>query len=106
MIDAGTVLNKLNELIDDANQTKEYGLQVLTADGSVREMQCRKNVSSPRAALVSGSTSSRGKFNYKLKSKGIVLVQDLTANAPRSIKAACILQFKDFNSTQWIDVRH
>ncbi len=107
MIDAGTVLNKLNILIDDeTNQTKEFGLQVLTSDGSVREMLCRKNVSSPRAALVKGKTAPRGKFNYNLKMNGIVLVQDVIANSPRSIKAACILQFKDFGSSQWVDVRH
>lgn len=106
MIDIGAVLNKLNILIDDeSNQTKQFEFQVLTSDG-VREMLCRKNVSSPKAGLVNGAIAPKGKFNYKLKMKGVILVQDLVANAPRSIKAACILQFKDFGSNQWVDVRH
>lgn len=106
MIDIGTVLNKFNDTVDErTSETKAFGIKVLTATGEVREMVCRKNVKSPKARLES-EPEERGKMNYNLKKNGVMLVQDLEAMAPRSVKVACILQFKDFLSNHWEDVRH
>lgn len=100
-------MNKLSDTVDElSNETKKFGLKALTADGSVREMVCRKNVKSPRMALKKGGLDGRGGVNFNLKMNGLILVFDEEAKAPRSIKAACILQFRDFKKTTWEDVKH
>lgn len=106
MIDIGTVLNKLSDTVDEfSNETKEFGLKVLVADGDVREMLCRKNAKL-KSSSKQGGTHVKGKLNYNLQMKGALLLYDVEVKEFRSIKAACILQFKDFKSNDWLDVRH
>lgn len=107
MIDIGTVLNKISDTVDErSNETKVFGLKFLTAEGLIREMQCRKSVKMPKAGLKEEGATRKGKMNYNLKVNGVLLLQDLEAQAPRSVKASCILQFKDFKTQHWEDVRH
>jgi hypothetical protein len=106
VIDIGTVLNKLNDTVDEHDSTvKEYGIRVMTADGRLRTMRCRKNVKSPKQQLRS-ALDPRGKVMFNLKRNGTLLVQDLDLDEPRSPKVAFIYHFRDFNETTWSRVRH
>lgn len=106
VIDIGTALLKMNDTVDEHDSTvKEFGIRVMTADGRVRAMRCRKNVKSPKQQL-RAPLDPRGKVMFNLKRNGTLLVQDLDIDKPRSPKVAFIFQFRDFNETAWYRVRH
>lgn len=105
-IDIATTLRKLNDTYDaKTNEVKEYALRVLVADGQVRTLLCRKNVRSPKRGL-KGELQARGKIKYNINYNGLIMLWDEEVQAPRNIKAACIFQFQDFKSKQWLDVVH
>lgn len=106
VIDIGTVLSKFDDTVDELTQTvKEYSIRCITADGRLRTMRARKNVKSPKQQL-SGPLEEKGKTMYNLKRNGVMLLQDLDINQPRTIKVAAICGFKDFNSEEWLRVKH
>lgn len=105
MIDIGTVLNKLNDTVDEGTQAvKNYGLRFLKQNGETREVRCRKNVKSPRQGMK--GKDPRGKELYNLKRNGLMLIQDIDIDEPRSIKVSMIYGFRDYQSSKWLNVFH
>jgi hypothetical protein len=106
MIDIGTVLIKFDDTYDEASlQVKDYWLRFITLDGRIRTMHARKNVKSPKQKLRS-PLRARGKGLFHLQRHGTMLVHDLVAGEPRTIKVAQIFAFRDHRSTTWLNVRH
>jgi len=106
MIDIGTVLMKFDDTYDEGDlQVKNYGIKFITLDGRVRTMRARKNVKSPKQQLRTPQRA-RGKGLFNLQRHGTMLVQDLDAGEPRTIKVAQIFAFRDHQSTTWLNVRH
>lgn len=106
MIDIGTVLRHFDDTVDEHDLTvKEYGIRFITSDGRLRTMQGRKNVKAPKQGL-KRELSERGRTMFNLKRNGTMLIHDSEINEPRAVKVAGITQFKNFNSTQWINVFH
>lgn len=96
-IDIATVLNKLNDTVDERTTTaKSYGLRFLNKDGITRELICRKNV---RAGV-------RGKYQFSLKDRGLVQVTAEGESHPRLIKPTMIYGFRDYKSQVWQNVFH
>jgi hypothetical protein len=96
-IDIATVLNKLNDTIDEKKAvSKSYGLRFIKATGECRELICRKNV---RAGV-------RGKYQFSLKDRGLVQVTADNETHPRLIKPTMIYGFKDYQSDVWLNVFH
>lgn len=105
-IDIGTVLSKFDDTFDEiSHKVKEYTIRFLTADGRLRTMRARKNVKHPKAQLQM-PLEERGRVMYNLKRNGVILLEDLERNEPRSVKVAMICFFKDFNSDIWNIVKH
>jgi hypothetical protein len=93
VIDIGTVLNKLDDTVDEQlNTVKQYGLQFITADGRLRTMLCRKNVKSPKQQLAK-PLQKRGRVLWNLQRHGTMFVQDLDLNQARAVKVATICGF-------------
>ena len=106
VIDIGTVLAKFDDTFDEiSHQVKEYCIRFITADGRLRTMRARKNVKHPKAQLEM-PLEERGKVMYNLKRNGVMLLEDLDINEPRSVKVAAICFFKDFKGEQWQCVKH
>lgn len=104
-VDIGTVLRKFDDTVDlVTSEVKEYGIRFITRDGRLRTMRARKNVKAPKQQLAK-PLDPKGKVMYNLKRAGVILLQDLKINEPRSVKVACITQFRDYKSNQWHRVR-
>lgn len=105
VIDIGTVLAKFDDTIDEVSHAvKEFGIRFITSEGRVRTMRARKNVKSP--SLKIQTPEERGKLMYNLKRNGVMLLEDLDINEPRSVKVAMIFGFRDFSSSTWLRVKH
>lgn len=99
------VLDKLNDTVDINNSTvKTFGLRFINAEGETREIVCRKHTKDA-TKKVSGK-DERGKDYYNLQRNGVMLLQDMDANHPRSIKTAMIYGFRDYQSDVWYNVFH
>lgn len=106
VIDIGTVLNHFDDTVDELNQAvKDYGIRFITHEGRLRTMQCRKNVKAPQQQL-RGPLPAKSRSMFNLKKHGTMLVHDLDIDKPRTVKVATIVQFKNFQSTEWNRVRH
>lgn len=106
-IDIGTVLNKFDDTADEFDfAVKDYGIRFITADGRVRTMRARKGVQEPKRQLTEKGNAPRGKFRYNLQRTGTMLVHDLKADEPRTIKPSMFFSFADFKSTEFIKIRH
>jgi hypothetical protein len=96
-IDIATVLNKLNDTIDERTTTsKAYGLRFINREGEKRELICRKNV----------RIGVRGRYQFSLKDRGLVQVTAEGENHPRLIKPTMIYGFQDHQSQVWQNVFH
>lgn len=106
VIDIGTVLNKFDDTVDEAEATvKEYGIRFITADGRLRTMRARKNVKAPKQEL-RAPLQTRGKGSFNLQRHGTMMVEDLDLKEPRTVKVATICGFRDFQHSTWSKVRH
>lgn len=100
-----TVLNKLNDTVDTNDLTvKTFGLRFINRKGEKREVQCRKHTKDA-TKKVEGQ-DQRGKDYFSLQRNGVILVDDVDAGHPRTLKVAMIYGFKDFHDTQWFNVFH
>jgi hypothetical protein len=99
------VLVKLNDTVDNQTTTvKTYGLRFITKEGEQREITCRKSTKMPKVEV--SDQDKRGQQYYNLKRNGILLLEDINAGHPRSIKAAMIYGFRDYQSPIWLNVFH
>lgn len=106
VIDIGSALNHFDDMVDEHNQgVKEYGIRFITADGRLRTMRCRKNVSAPKQQLRK-PLEPKGKSLFHLKRHGTMLVHDLDIEQARTVKVSTICHFKNFESNEWNRVRH
>lgn len=104
-IDIGSVLQKIDQYLDDFDQVKTFGIRYLKAPGIEGEMtDCRKNVKDPKRART-GKVDKRAKSQFSLKERGIIRMHN-EEKGYRDITVACIYQFKDHKSSRWIAVRH
>lgn len=104
-IDIGTVLNKIDNTVDDETmEVRRFGIRYLTENGKGEMLDCRKNVKDPFKNQ-KGKTPEKGKFKYSLKQKGTILLTS-EEKAYRSVLVSTIYEFKDFKSSRWIRVRH
>lgn len=104
-IDIGTVLNKFNDTVDERTQVvNHYGIRFLNAQGEKREIFCRKNIKSPKQEIQ--GSQDRGREMYNLKRNGVMLVKAQGEDHPRTIKTSMIFQFRDRNSSTWLNVFH
>ncbi len=104
-IDIGTVLNKIDNTVDDESmEVRRFGIRYLTEKGMGEMLDCRKNVKDPFKNQ-KGKTPEKGKFKYSLKQKGTILLTS-EDKAYRSVLVSAIYEFKDFKSPRWIRVRH
>jgi hypothetical protein len=109
MIDIGSVLLKFDDTYNEETmQVKNYGIKFVTSEGRIRTMQCRKNVRSPRQPRSPNliATRSRRKGMFNLQRHGTMLVHDMNIGEPRTVKVSQIFAFRDFNATDWHNVRH
>jgi len=105
-IDIGSVLRKFDDTYDEVDMNvKEYGIRLITTDGRLRTMRCRKNVIAPKMQLRK-PIDAKGKTMFNLKRNGTMLVHDLDIDEPRSVKVFAISHFKDFKQTEWATVKH
>jgi len=106
-IDIGTVLNKFDDLVDEAqNKTRTYGIRFFTADGRIREISnARKNVKIPGRSRT-GSNNLRSRSMFNLKFNGVMLLFDEDSQNYRSVKVAQMFQFRDPKSKIWLDIFH
>lgn len=96
-IDIGTVLNKLNDTINENTMApKVYGLRFINKHGETRELMCRKNV----------RTGHKGTYQFSLKNNGLLQIQAEGEDHPRLIKPTMIYGFKDDLSKVWFNVFH
>jgi hypothetical protein len=103
-IDIGTVLAKFDDQVNEINfAVNTYQVRFITADGRLRTLHGRKNVKSPHQQLAT-PLEARGKVNYNLKRAGIMLLHDLEAQAPRTVKPATFCHF--LHSGTWLKIRH
>jgi hypothetical protein len=99
------VLKKLNDTVDVSNSAvKSYGLRYLDAQGSVNEYHCRKFTKHPKTKPT--QTDKRGSDFYNLQRNGVILIEDLNAEHPRTLKVATIFGFRDYQSNNWLTVFH
>lgn len=104
-IDIGTLLNKIDNTVDDESmEVRRFGIRYLTEKGTGEMLDCRKNVKDPFKNQ-KGKTPEKGKFKYNLKQKGTILLTS-EEKAYRSVLVSAIYEFKDFKSSRWIRVRH
>jgi hypothetical protein len=102
VIDIGSVLNRFNDTVDlRTTEVKTYGIRFLRDNGTIRTMQCRKNVKTPGRGR---GPKPVGTGLTHLKRTGTLLVGE--GEQIRSVKPASIFQFKDHNSSEWIRVFH
>lgn len=98
------VLLKLNDTVDrETSSVKTYGLRFLSAEGK-REIHCRKYTKMPKAAL--NDQDRRGRQFYNLQQSGALLLEDIEAGHPKSVKASMIYGFRDYQSSNWLNVFH
>ena len=107
-IDIGTVLNKLNDTVDQQTQdVKVFGLRFLVklkpGQGVTREMIVRKNVKAPKQKH---SVQERGKGTYSLQKNGILRAYSEERGHPIDIKTAMIYGFRDYKESYWLNVFH
>lgn len=99
-----SVLMKLNDTVDrETSAVKTFGIRFLSADGQ-REMHCRKFTKMPKATLT--DHDRRGRQYYNLQESGTLLLEDVEAGHPKSVKAAMIYGFRDYQSSKWLNVFH
>jgi hypothetical protein len=99
------VLVKLNDTVDNATLTvKAYGIRFITAEGEKREILCRKKTKDAKTEIQ--GLDPKGKQYYHLQANGVLLLDDLIAGHPKSIKAAMIYGFQDYQSPKWLNVFH
>jgi len=104
VIDIGTVLAKFDDTFNEIDfSVNRYRLRFITSDGRLRTITARKNVKSPQQGLAS-PLQPRGKINYNLKRAGHMLLHDLQADAPRTVKPATFCHFEILGN--WIPIRH
>ena len=107
-IDIGTVLNKIDNTVDDDSlEVKTFGLRFLTDKGISELIDCRKNVRDPFKGKQTAKHQlpAKGKFKYNLKRKGTILLTSHLKDY-RSVLVSAIYEFKDFKSNRWLRVKH
>lgn len=104
-IDIGTVLNKINDTIDEATQdVKVFGLRFITVKGETREWIVRKNVKAPHQQPK--SRDPKGKEQFHLQRHGVMMVNIDGTDKIRTIKPAMIYGFRDYKESYWLNVFH
>lgn len=104
-IDIGTVLNKLNDTVDEKTQdVKVFGIRFINSKGDTREMIVRKNVKNPQQKQL--VRAPRGKEQFHLQRNGVMLVNAEGEDHPRTIKTAMIYGFRDYKESYWLNVFH
>ena len=99
------VLVKVNDTVDVENSiVKTYGVRFINAEGEKREINCRKYTKSPKQNM--DGKDERGKDFYNLKRNGIIMLWDVDAGHPRSVKTAMLYGFCDFQSSIWLKIFH
>lgn len=105
-IDIGSVLNRFDDTVDEkTGAVKTYGIRFLKADGSTRQIICRKNVKTP-ALKPTGPLPEKGKTMHNLKRKGTIMIHDVENDVIRTPKVCMIYAFKDYKSNTWLNVFH
>lgn len=107
-IDIGTILNKLDDTVDvNTGAVKTFGfrfLKVKDENGKIlgEIVNARKGVKNPKAKH-SAPKEPKGKFRFNLKSTGNIMLFDEEKQRYRTIKVACIYQFRNHGETKWLD---
>jgi hypothetical protein len=106
-IDIGSVLKSFDLVIDEkTNQVRTLGIRYVTASGKVGEIfDARKNVKNPKAQIT-GESSPRSKQKYHLKEHGAMKLFNENTEEYRDIKVAHMIEFRPFNSKNWIPIFH
>ncbi len=100
------VLKNFDDTIDERSlQVKEFCLKLITSDGRLRTMRAHKLVKAPKQQL-SQPLNSRGGISYNLKRNGVMMLQDLDKQEPRSTKPSMFFAFKEFQSSTWQNIFH
>jgi len=103
-IDIKTVMRLLNSAVSDDGTLKTYGIRYVTMDGRIKEIyDASKNIKRPHFG---DNPDPKGRGQYNLKYKGIVRLFDENSEEFRNAKLAHIIQFRNHNSTKWIDIFH
>lgn len=108
LLDIGTVLNKFNDITDERDHAvKEYGIRFITREGKVRYMRSRKGVREiTLQQQLQKPLQVRGKITYNLQRAGNMQIHDLDLDKPRTVKPSMIFAFRDFQHTEFSNVRH
>lgn len=100
------VLKNFDDTLDERSmEVKEFGVKLITSDGRLRTMRAHKLVKAPKQQL-SQPLSVRGGISYNLKRNGVMMLEDLDRQEPRSTKPSMFFAFKDFQSSTWQNVFH
>lgn len=105
MIDIGTVLNKLDDYVDEGrSDVKVFGIRFLSEKG-FREMSCRKNFKSFRRERPK-IRGERTKQNYNLQKNGVMRLFDVEKQEHRSVRPDTMFMFRDHKSKDWQKIWH
>lgn len=104
-IDIATVLKKLNDTYDEQTlEEKYFGVAFIDRNGLKHQVDCRKNVKSPK--LKPERVDYRGRAEINLKRNGIIMLRDVSRDHPITPKVCMIYAFRDHNSPKWLRVYH
>jgi len=99
------VLAKLSDTTaPDSSAVKDFELRFLTKEDGARELRVRKYTRGPRRMAT--ESNSRGKAAHNLQKNGLIMVHDLSNGRVIELKAAMIYGFRDYQSTNWLNVFH
>lgn len=103
-IDIKTVMRLLNGAVSDDGTLKTYGIRFMTKEGRIKEIHdASKNIKRPQFG---SSPDPKGRGQYNLKYHGLVRLFDENAEEYRNAKLAHIIQFRNYNTTHWVDIFH
>ncbi len=101
------MLNHFDNLVDEGTTAvRTYGLRYITRAGNVKEIfDARKKVKGAGMGRTA-QAEERGKFRYNLKFHGAMLLYDENADEYQTVKVAHMVQFRPYNSRNWLDIKH
>lgn len=99
------VSDRINATIDPStSELRQFGIRYLSEKGNTPEVRVRKLTKG--AYQKTTGQDKRGKGFYNLQANGIMLLENLDAERPESVKLAMIFAFRDHNSKHWQTVFH
>lgn len=99
------VSDKINATVDPStSELRQFGLRYLSEKGNTPEVRVRKFTKG--AFQKTTGQDKRGKGFYNLQYNGVILLENLDAERPESVKMAMIFAFRDHKSKTWQTVFH